>query len=102
MKTTLFALAALLSAQGALAQDTGVPTAHVRTADLDLASDVGQTALARRIRAAVQAVCGDVDVRELQASARVRKCRRDATARAEARVAEVLQARGVTRLAARR
>lgn len=63
------------------AQDTR--SARVSYADLDLASNVGQDRLQRRIVYAAKSVCETADVLDLDFTAVVKECRTDAIAGAQ-------------------
>lgn len=104
--TIRFAAAtAILAATGLAATAHAAPleetrSTHVRYADLDLASANGVTALHRRIGAAVNAVCGTVDGRDLAERQRVFTCRAKAIASARpAAELAIAGARGGTQLA---
>ena len=86
-------LLALASPPPALAADNH--RASVGYADLDLRNPEGVDALDRRIRAAVQSLCGDASDTDLEGRNAVRQCR------AEIRAAAVAQ-RDVAIAAARR
>lgn len=78
MKTlTLAALAATLFAAPALAQSpgTGSQSHVVSYADLDLSSAKGRAKLDRRIRSAVQDVCGTAYSFDVKGKNDVRRCR---------------------------
>jgi UrcA family protein len=55
---------------------------YVKTADLNLASQVGQQALDRRLAQAAREVCGIPSDSDLVGQNKVRECREDAVARA--------------------
>ena len=85
MKTllSLAVLAAAFTAQPAFAQQPAaapVGAVVVRTADLDLASSSGVSALDRRIRVAVRQACGTASDTDLQGRNADRKCRADTRA----------------------
>ena len=74
-------LACLLAAAPALAEPD-IPSVSVRTVDLNLATPAGVQALRGRIARAVRSVCGDADLRDLQAMMEQNACRTMALAKA--------------------
>jgi UrcA family protein len=84
MKTllSLTALAAALCAAPAAAQEpvSANRILVVRSADLDLTSPAGVSALDRRIRAAVRFACGPTSDADLHGKNAVRQCRADTLA----------------------
>jgi UrcA family protein len=65
----------MTSALADMPTGSAAPQAVVRYADLDLTSDVGASALLRRIEAAARQVCGDPRVvQPLTRSTRIRRC----------------------------
>lgn len=72
---------------------SAVPYRIVQVADLNLANPAGVATLKGRITAAVRAVCGDADIRDLHASRDLAECRdasyADAMAQADDRIASV-------------
>lgn len=63
----------------------------VSFAGLDLSSPEGQQLLDRRIRRALDQVCGRDDMRDLAQAAAIRRCRRDAMAGARPQVRLAVQ-----------
>lgn len=92
--TALLACIALSAAVPALAAEAEQLSVTVSVAGLDLATDAGQAALARRVARAASAVCGPVDSRDLAALARYHACRDDAIAGAAPRVDALIAAAG--------
>jgi UrcA family protein len=91
----LAALAATLTAAPAFAQPPASATIVVRTADLDLHSATGRTALDRRIRAAIDIACGDASDADVHGKNAALRCRAATRAQAEAqRTQAVALARG--------
>lgn len=85
-KMVLAAMAAIAVLSTSATQAQGqVPARHVRTADLNLASDQGVKALDRRISAAARAVCDSPDNAELSARIARRACIASARLSAQAR-----------------
>jgi UrcA family protein len=87
MLKTLPAFAALLAA-GALVAPTVSEAAEsnsvrVSYADLNLASDLGQNMLQRRITGAARVVCVIEDSKELALASATNECRKDAVASAQ-------------------
>lgn len=78
----------VLPAAHAAAED--MPTAKVRFADLDLSSAAGRDALRHRVMRAVDAVCGDVDNRDLVGLRLHADCHRSATSGAETQMASAI------------
>lgn len=79
ISAVLAALATIGYAGGALAEET---TVLVPYADLDLSSAAGHATLERRIEAAVTAVCGEADIRNIRSSNAVAQCKVDTRAKA--------------------
>nr|NUR37290.1 UrcA family protein [Sphingomonas sp.] len=79
MLKTLPALAALAAAGALLtptiSQAADTDSVRVSYADLNLASDSGQSALQGRIAVAAETVCGPADHRDVPFTQRVRECR---------------------------
>ena len=76
MTKLLPALLLALIATPAIAAEPAAPaTSIVRTADLDLASKVGQRALDRRLSIAIAEVCGTASDADLAGQNEVRRCR---------------------------
>lgn len=86
MKLPLAALAAALLVAPAAAQNLAPAGSSqiVEFADLDLTSDSGRTALDRRIRAAVQSVCGTESSADPRGRHNVRDCRAETLSLANA------------------
>jgi UrcA family protein len=99
MKTLLpfAAFAAAFVAAPACAQPAA--TIVVRTADLDLQSPAGASALDRRIRAAVAMACGDASDADLHGRNQVARCRAEtfAAAAAQRHAATALAGRTASR-----
>lgn len=78
--------AAAIKAAPAFAEPAGAPpetvASHVRTADLDLASERGQRLLQQRLQRAAREVCGTPSDLDLVAQNELRECRSEAVARA--------------------
>ena len=91
MKTALSIalLAASLSVTPAFAQDNAPPERSrvVSFADLDLASEAGQSKLDRRIRAAAKQVCGTASDADIEGKNEVRACRAETYGQASRQVA---------------
>src|SRR3954469_18920528 len=79
----LAALAATL-ATPALAQSAPSATVAVHTADLDLTSRAGRSALDRRINAAIEIACGDLSDVDLHGKNVAQRCRAETRAQAAA------------------
>jgi UrcA family protein len=92
MKTllSLALLAAAVAAAPAAAQPAGSAAVVVRTADLDLRSPAGISALDRRIHAAVYQACGEASDLDLHGKNLVARCRADTLATVAARRAEAV------------
>jgi UrcA family protein len=67
--------------------------ARVNIADLNLASDAGQTALDRRVRFAAQQICGPEGTTDLSTFQEARKCSARAIASVKPQVQAILAAR---------
>lgn len=83
------ALTALISSFGAVchaADVTGVRTAVVKYADLDVSTSQGAIALYNRIRSASAGVCSPLEQRDLAATLRWKTCMQQAIAGAVANV----------------
>lgn len=94
---TLFALAAVASTAAiaptvAQAFEPLTVTSIVRTADLDLASPVGQQELDKRIAQAAREVCGTASDVDLEGKNAVRACREETIAQAAAQREQLLAA----------
>ena len=76
------ALASSLSAAGAAADSTEVPTTIVKYWDLNVSTAQGAAALYRRLRSAAQTVCRSSDQRDLNSQALQADCINHAIARA--------------------
>jgi UrcA family protein len=87
MLKTLAALAAALAASALVVPTAGLAqeteSVRVSYADLNLATDLGQSVLERRIGRAAQAVCGVADNRVLKEWAFMKDCRNGAIAGAQ-------------------
>ena len=81
----LIGLSALLAAAPAQAEPE-VPSVAVRTVDLDLGTAAGERALNMRIAHAVRSVCGDADIRDLEAIRKQDACRTAAMAKAAPKI----------------
>lgn len=79
ISAVLAALATIGYAGGALAEET---TVVVPYSDLDMSSPEGNATLERRINAAVAAVCGEADIRNIRSSNAVAQCKIDTRAKA--------------------
>ncbi|MEM9310688.1 MAG: UrcA family protein [Pseudomonadota bacterium] len=77
------ALAAALAAPGTVAHAGKMPSVKVSYADLNLSSKAGQEIFDRRIKNAVEKVCGRLD-RTLANDVQVRRCRKKTIAAAQA------------------
>jgi UrcA family protein len=78
--------AAAIKAAPAMAE-TPAPATNVtwvRTADLNLASDLGQRTLERRLAAAAREVCGSASSADLSGKNAVRRCRDETLSTARA------------------
>jgi UrcA family protein len=86
MLKTISALAALVVASAfvlpTVSQAEEPNSVRVSYADLNLASDIGQNLLQRRIAGAARTVCVIEDSRELELSSATNHCRREAVASA--------------------
>ncbi len=92
---TIFALAAIASAATITPTAAAEPvtvTSIVRTADLDLASPVGQQELDLRIAQAAREVCGTASSVDLEGKNAVRQCREQTIAQAAAQREQILAA----------
>ena len=91
MKTaiSIALLAASLYVVPAFAQDNPPPERSrvVSFADLDLASEAGQSKLDRRIRAAAKEVCGTASDADVEGKNDIRDCRADTYSQASRQVA---------------
>ncbi len=87
IRTTLAALALASTAAcvglaaPAFAQD--LISIQVSYSDLNLASTAGAAVLQRRIEAAIDQICGQADIRDLQQRAAVVQCRREVSSGAD-------------------
>ena len=93
-----------LTVAPALAQPGASATIAVHTADLDLTSSAGVSALDRRIRAAVEIACGELSDVDLHGRNAAQRCRAEARAQAAAQRANAIslaRRAGGTTLAAR-
>jgi UrcA family protein len=92
------ALSSILGS-AAVARVDDVPTQIVHYADLDLTRPEGVKVLQRRVSQAIVAVCGSLDIRDLDQTRMTMACRRDAGKLAATQVASAIDDSG--RLAAR-
>ncbi len=97
MLKTVTAATAVLAATGfivpTVAQAQEFPSARVSYADLDLASDVGQQSLQRRIFHAAESVCGIGAIRvDIKSAFLATDCRDDAIAGAQPQFAAAVNA----------
>lgn len=91
----MLAMAAIASAATiapTVAAEPVTVTSIVRTADLDLASPVGQRELDKRIAKAAREVCGSASIVDLEGSNDVRACRKATIAEAAAQREQLLAA----------
>ncbi len=92
---SLFALAIIASAATitpTVAAEAETVTSIVRTADLDLSSNVGQRELDRRIVQAAREVCGTASDVDLEGKNAARQCRADTIAQAASQREQLLAA----------
>jgi UrcA family protein len=92
------ALSSILGS-AAVARVDEVPTQIVHFADLDLTSPEGVKVLQRRVSQAIVAVCGSLDIRDLDQTRMTMACRRDAGKSAATQMASAIDNSG--RLATR-
>lgn len=92
------ALSSILGSASA-ARVADIPTQIVHFADLDLTSPEGVKVLQRRVSQAIVAVCGSLDIGDLEQTRMTMACRRDAGKSAATQVAAAIDNSG--RLAAR-
>ena len=85
MLRSAFIPALLLSSVPAAAAEEPLPTIVVAHEDLDLTTSAGQVRLERRVRNAVQVLCPRGSL-ELSAKIEIARCRRLATAQAQAQI----------------
>jgi UrcA family protein len=80
----------------------GERTIKIKVDDLDLARPSAQAKLEMRVANAVRSVCGSRDSRQLGEQADIKRCEAEATANAEAQMAERIAAYKVQRNLAKR
>lgn len=87
--------AAAIKAAPAIAQDSGATreVSVVRTADLDLSTAKGRSALQHRLANAARQVCGTASDTDLEGKKHVRKCRDETLARAFAQRDDLVASR---------
>lgn len=78
-----FAVALFVVPASAQPAHADMKTQAISYADLDLGTEAGVKALDQRIRAAVKAACGIASDADLEGQNELRRCRAEATARAE-------------------
>ena len=99
MKTALLSLLAAAALTGTASAapvvitTEAVPTRHVRTADLNLASEAGRSVAVRRISAAAEDVCDVAGDRSLKTALSVRRCYSGALKGGLAQLSELIAAR---------
>jgi UrcA family protein len=83
---SFLAAAAVIKATPALAEATQAQNVSVvRTADLNLSTDIGQRTLHQRLVIAAHEVCGEASDVDLAGQNAVRQCRKDVLANARAK-----------------
>jgi UrcA family protein len=90
LKSTVVALmigASAAQASSVVDESAAAPQVRVSYADLDMSKDTGRKTLERRVRYAMDAVCGGAGARELSVRMEQMACRRKAMKGAEIQLA---------------